>query len=112
MGQGSPSTWRYTADGIVEENGDLVCDASDPFDCTHLECNVSKPKRKTDPAVWQPGPVDMLRAVDELAARWHRTQADDDLFNAGRREGYVQAIALLLDEPHAGVLAALRAGRL
>lgn len=37
-------TWKHTRTGIRDENYDLVCDAEDPFECTHLDCNVGKPK--------------------------------------------------------------------
>lgn len=44
MGQGSPDTWRYTDEGIIGEDGGLVCDDPDPTGCEHILCNVGKPK--------------------------------------------------------------------
>lgn len=51
MGQGSPDTWRYTSEGIIGEDGGLVCDDPDPTGCDHLLCNVGKPK--TDLGDWR-----------------------------------------------------------
>lgn len=94
MGQGSPSTWEHTANGIFGENGDLVCDADDPTDCTHLTCNVGQPKGF---AVQTSHAQNHLEAIVELAARWHRADSGRaDEFTAGRMNGYEQAIGLLL----------------
>ncbi len=50
----------------------------------------------------------LAEGVLELAARWYRSFAEEDLFTAGRREGYVQAISLVMGKPHAQMLEALR----
>lgn len=51
-------------------------------------------------------------AVRELTARWHRAEDKDDAFTQGRREGYTQAVQLLLDLPHSEVVLALRGGKI
>lgn len=56
-------------------------------------------------------------AVIELAARWHRACPEPGTvgvndFTSGRMEGYVQAIALILEQEHAQVKAALEGGLL
>lgn len=66
MSQGPPSTWKHTSRGIIAENGDLVCDAPDPYECTHLECNVGKPKVVT---------VERLPVVDQQARDENRRAA-------------------------------------
>jgi len=63
----------------------------------------------TDPA----GEEIVLQTITELAARWHRHAADTgDQFVAGMRNGWAQAISLLLDVDSRAVLAALEAGAL
>jgi hypothetical protein len=54
----------------------------------------------------------MLKAVEELAARWHRTAENHSSFNRGRCEGYAQAIALFLGTELAAVKVALAEERL
>lgn len=46
-------------------------------------------------------PEHLLAVIDELSARWHRAKHAqvgkiDPHFNAGRAEGYVQAVQLLM----------------
>lgn len=113
MGQGSPDTWVHGVDGIRAQNGDLVCDSPDPSGCTHLECNVGKPKLLT---VEETPARRMLDVVMELADRWKRAQEkhrqvhSGDHFTAGRMNGYEQAIALLLGSTQQDVRNALLAG--
>lgn len=110
MSQGPPSAWTHTERGIIGQNGDLACDAPDPMDCTHLECNVGKPKKlAVEPLVER-----MADVVEELAARWHRAHRGlrSDEFTRGRMNGYEQGIALLIKSTQPAVLAALMAGEL
>lgn len=98
MGQGTRETWVYEEDGIRAQNGDLVCDAEDPTDCTHLTCNVGKPKGYEVQIGYARTTLD---AIVELSARWHRARQSahmrhGDHFTAGRMNGYEQAIGLLL----------------
>lgn len=110
MGQGPPSTWTHTADGIFDVNHDLVCDALNPMDCDHLECNVGKPKR----LVLEPLVERMADVAVELAARWHRARLSlrSDEFTRGRMNGYEQGIALLIKSTQPAVLEALMDGDL
>ena len=54
----------------------------------------------------------VVATLDLLIARWKRADRQTDSFSQGRCEGYVQAIALLLDRPHQEVYLALRGGQL
>lgn len=56
------------------------------------------------------GSENLLRAINELGARWQRAREEAGFqrnearsFTQGRMEGYVQAIALLLLVPHAEI---------
>lgn len=94
---------RCSGSGKVRVAGHLV---------TCISCNG--PERA---APDEPSPETMIVvAIDELAARWHRAAQEDDIssydHNCGRREGYLQAIALLLGQPVADVRLALREGKL
>lgn len=51
-----------------------------------------------------------LTTIEELANRWHR--CSDGLFDRGRAEGYVQAIALLLGTKASTVRESLKEGLL
>lgn len=110
MGQGPPDTWTHTERGIFSKSGDLVCDAPDPMDCTHLECNVGKPKL----TVLEPLVERMADVVEDLAARWHRAHRGlrSDEFTRGRMNGYEQGIALLIKSTQPNILKALMAGEL
>lgn len=55
--------------------------------------------------------VSIVHAVEELARRW-RSARGGTLFRKGQAEGYVQAIAVLLDQPARNVRAALEQGKI
>lgn len=58
-------------------------------------------------------PEHSLNTLDELRKRWHRVDVDAaDAFSRGRREGYLQAIQLLMGMDHDETRMALRASEL
>jgi len=56
--------------------------------------------------------VNVVPAIEELAARWHRHEHEGGDFKAGMRAGWAQAIALLLGTEYRDVRDALRRGDL
>jgi hypothetical protein len=58
-------------------------------------------------------PEQSLNVLDILRKRWHNADMEGaSAFDRGRREGYTQAISLLMGMSHAETHLALRAGEL